>query len=93
MQSQANVEKIADLARLSFSEEERDELQEQFQKILGYFEQIQGLETDNVDPMVTPHQYPSALREDRVDQDLSLQDILKNAPDVKDDLFKVPPVV
>ncbi len=87
------VEDIANLACLKIEESEVSAYQENFEKILHYFENLEQLDTSGVEPMVTPHAEPSELRKDEVIRDLSVEEVLENAPEVKDSLFKVPPVV
>lgn len=87
------VQKVADLARLQLSSSEVNNTEIQFNKILSYFNELQRVNTDGVLPMVTPHDLTAALREDVVKKEISVEELLKNAPDVKNFLFKVPPVV
>lgn len=88
-----NIEEVADLACLKFSKDELDTFQHQFDQILNYFNSLNELNTDNVLPMVTPHDRAVGLRSDEVKSTLSVEELLQNAPDTKDNLFKVPPVV
>ena len=44
------VEKIAKLAKLCFSEEEKDIFTQQFNQILAYIEQLDELNTENIEP-------------------------------------------
>ena len=87
------VQKVADLARLQLSPSQVNTTEDQFNKILSYFNELQKVNTDGVLPMVTPHDLTNNLREDVVEKNLSVDDLLRNAPDVKNFLFKVPPVV
>ena len=85
--------KVADLACLRLEKEKQGEFQEHFQKCLDYFKDLEALETTGVKPMVTPHDFQTTQRMDQVEKDLEVEELLKNAPDLKDSLFKVPPVV
>lgn len=87
------VEKIAHLARLKLSDDEEVQYRDHFGKIIQYFKSLEKLDTQGIEPMITPHAVAPALREDKVHQTLTVEEILQNAPDVKDALFKVPPVV
>lgn len=91
-------EQLKDLAlRLKFkmSEEEYDLLQEEFEVILSQMELIGKIENaDNVEPLVFPFMFESVgLREDEVDNVLSVEDVIKNAKDSVDGLIKVKKVV
>ena len=87
------VKDIAELACLKLNDLEADGFQGHFDKILEYFNVLEKVDTSNIDPMITPHDENLSLREDKVSPDLSTEEVLQNAPDVKDSLFKVPPVV
>lgn len=93
MTTQKNIQNVADLACLSIDENEVNNTQENFDKIIKYFDRLNQLNTEGVTPMVTPHQQSPDLRVDEVSKQLTRDEILENAPDVKDSLFKVPPVV
>ena len=87
------VQKVADLACLQLQESKIDTIEVQFNKILSYFADLQKVDTAGVEPMVTPHDLTTALRADVVCKELTVEELLKNAPEVKNALFKVPPVV
>lgn len=87
------VKKIAKLAMLQVSDKEVGRLEEQFTKILGYFKSLEKVDTSQVQPLRNPVELQSPLREDVVEKELSVDEILENAPDRKGALFKVPPVV
>ncbi len=93
MAEKQNIQAIADLACLKFDSSELKTYEGHFEKVLNYFKTLQQVDTNGIAPMVTPHGLFPALRDDEVRQDLEVAEILENAPDVKDGLFKVPPVV
>ena len=91
-------ETLKDLAaRLKFrmSENEYDLLQEEFEIILSQMELIGQIENaDSVEPLAFPFMFESVgLREDEVDNVLSVEDVIKNAKDSIDGLVKVKKVV
>jgi aspartyl-tRNA(Asn)/glutamyl-tRNA(Gln) amidotransferase subunit C len=88
-----DVEHIALLARLHLSEEEKELYREQLSNILDHISKLQELDTHDVPPMssvVVPH---SRLREDVPGLAMQRADLLRNAPEVADDQFRVPPVL
>lgn len=87
------VIKIANLARIQLTETEQENFSQQLTKALNYFEQISKIETTNVEPLVTPNEAQNHWRIDEVEQVLSVDEIVANAPDKTGNLFKVPPVV
>jgi aspartyl-tRNA(Asn)/glutamyl-tRNA(Gln) amidotransferase subunit C len=86
------VEHIAQLARLELSEEEKAHYREQLSAILDYVAKLQELDTSDVPPMSAVFTGESRLRPDRARKPLSRRALLKNAPAVQDDQFKIPPV-
>jgi len=90
---QADIKKITQLAQLELSEEQVVSFQKEFTEILNFFATIDGVDVQGVEPTLTPHQHYPLLREDKVEQNINVDEILKNAPSVQDRLFRVPPVV
>lgn len=86
------VEHIAQLARLELSEEEKARYREQLSAILEYVAKLQELDTSQVPPMSAVFSGEPHLRPDRPRAPLSRRALLKNAPDVEDGQFKIPPV-
>jgi len=95
--TRAEVLKIADLARLHFSEEELDAFTVQFQRILDYVEQLKQVNVEAVEP--TSHVSIAAdhaeyrYREDEVRASLPVEESLANAPDPGAGHFRVPKVL
>jgi aspartyl-tRNA(Asn)/glutamyl-tRNA(Gln) amidotransferase subunit C len=87
------VEHVANLARLVFDEEEKKKLAEQLGRILDYIEQLNELDTEDVEP--TSHVIPmkNVVRPDVVRPSLTRDDALANAPSDMDGLFEVPKIV
>jgi len=86
------VEHIAQLARLELTEEEAARYREQLSAILDYVAKLQELDTSDVPPMSAVFAGDSHLRPDRAHAPLSRKSLLKNAPEVKNAQFKIPPV-
>jgi len=84
---------IATLARLEMEDEELELFSEQLSQIIQYFGELKKLDTEGVEPLVTPTEIEYWMREDVVHDSLSTEDVLRNAPDKRGHLFKVPPVV
>ncbi len=88
----AEVEHIANLARLELSEEEKNRYQEQLSAILEYAARLQELDTTGISPTSSVLPERTVLRPDEPRPGLSREDLLKNAPDVEQGQFRVPPV-
>ncbi|MFC4077624.1 Asp-tRNA(Asn)/Glu-tRNA(Gln) amidotransferase subunit GatC [Salinithrix halophila] len=90
--SKEQVEHVAKLARLYLTEEEAQQYTGQLNKILGFADKLNELDTEDVEP--TSHVLPMAnvLREDEEKPSLEREKALTNAPDQKDGMFRVPAV-
>lgn len=95
--SRADVLKIADLAKLFFNEGELEAFTAQFERILGYVEQLKEVNVENIEP--TSHVSAASgfenqcFREDEVRASLSVEESLANAPDPGSGHFRVPKVL
>jgi len=88
-----DVEYIAELARLKFTDEELDSYTDQLNEILGYMEKLNELDTENVEPLSYPVEIKDALRDDIPGVSVSTEEALKNAPDHDGQHLKVPKVI
>lgn len=88
-----DVDHVALLGRLELTEEEKEIYTKQLNEILDYFQYLQRLDTENVQP--TAHVLPlrNVFREDWVGQHISREEGLANCPDRDKDYFKVPRIV
>lgn len=87
------IDHIATLARLSFSDEEKDIFVEQFQRIVEYVDVIQSLDLSDVEPLKHIGEAENVFREDEARPSLSLEEALSNAPKRNESFFKVPRVL
>ena len=88
-----DIEKVARLARLELSEEERETFGNQMEQILTYMEQLNRLDTTGVEP--TSHAIPiyNVFREDEVKPSIPQEGVLAIAPDEEDGHFKVTRII
>ena len=91
--SLAQVEHVADLARLALTEEEKELFREQLSSILAHAERLQRLDTGAIPPTATVLPLQNVLRDDEVRPSLPREDALANAPRVEDAYFRVPVVL
>jgi aspartyl-tRNA(Asn)/glutamyl-tRNA(Gln) amidotransferase subunit C len=87
------VEKIAELARLHITENEKEKYTEQLNVILEYMEQLNRVDTSKVDPLSHPFELTNVFRADEIQPSLSIEEVLKNAPERSGNYFKVPKVI
>ena len=93
--TEQDVTYVADLAHLNLTPEERAQFGAQLDSILGYFEQLNELDTTNVEPMaqvLTSQIENEMLRDDQVRDSLPVEAALANAPAKGGGMFKVPKV-
>lgn len=88
----AQVQHIANLARLDLNDEELERYREQLSSILDYFQQLQTLDTENIPPTTGVSTEEATLRVDEPHPGLNLDELLQNAPKSDQRQFQVPPV-
>jgi aspartyl-tRNA(Asn)/glutamyl-tRNA(Gln) amidotransferase subunit C len=89
----ATVAKIASLARLRVPEGDLDRLAGELNQIIGWVEQLNEVDTENVPPMTSVVAVELPRREDEVTDGNVRDQVLANAPDTHDGFFAVPKVV
>jgi len=89
----AEVEHIAELAKLGLTEGEKQTFQEQLSAILEYFETLQRVDTSAISPTATVLAISSVMRADEVQPSLAPECVLANAPAWEGDSFKVQAVL
>ena len=85
--------KVAKLARIRVEEANLPKLADQLSGILGFMEQLNEVNVDGVEPMVSVTPMRLARRKDVVTDGNIQSQILKNAPDAREGFFAVPKVV
>lgn len=92
--TRAQVKKLADLARLELTDEELDRFAQQLGAILGYVKQLGEVDVTGVEPTSQVTGLQNVLRDDVVDETLSLTpaQIEAIAPEVRDGYLVVPAV-
>ena len=93
MLSREQVEHVAILARLALSEMETEAMQAQLFQILEHFQVLETLNTVGVEPTAQAIPLHNVMREDQVEESLSLTDVLANAPRKEGGHLVVPAVL
>jgi len=83
------VKNIAKLARLELKEEEVEKFTTQLSSILDYIDQLNEVDTDNVEPTYQVTGLKTVVREDLVDQCETQEELVKCAPESDGVLVKV----
>lgn len=87
------VKHVANLARLAITEEEAEKFTKQLDSIITFAEQLNELDTENVEPTSHVLDIKNVLREDVPQKGLPRAEVLKNAPEEQDGQFKVPSIL
>jgi len=89
----AQVEHIAELAKLALSDDEKARYQEQLSAILEYAERLQTVDTSAISPTATVLPLRTVMRADEPRDSMSREDVLVNAPQAEADCFRVQAVL
>ncbi len=88
-----DVDKVANLSRLSFEESEKERLMGTLNDILGYFDMLRELDTEKVEPLTHILPVHNVMREDEVRPSLPREAALANAPKSDRGHFVIPKVI
>lgn len=88
-----DVEKIAYLARLQIDQSEVVEVTERISSILALIDEMQSVDTDEVEPMAHPFDAVQRLRTDEVTETNQRDYLQQLAPSTSDGLYLVPKVI
>jgi aspartyl-tRNA(Asn)/glutamyl-tRNA(Gln) amidotransferase subunit C len=88
-----NIDRIANLARLALTPEEKVKFSAQLADVLTNIEKLKQVNVDGVEP--TAHAFPiyNVWADDVAKPGLSVEDVLRNAPEKRDNMIVVPKVV
>ena len=89
----ATAAKVAKLARIKVEDDALPALAQEFNAILGFIEQLNEVDVDGVEPMVSVTPMRLKRRTDGVTDGNMQAQVLSNAPDAREGFFAVPKVV
>ncbi|MFM7765431.1 MAG: Asp-tRNA(Asn)/Glu-tRNA(Gln) amidotransferase subunit GatC [Sphingomonadales bacterium] len=87
------VQELAALSRLKFEGETAENMRRDLEKILEMCEKLNEVNTDGVEPLIYMTDRVNNLREEKVEQEITHEEALKNAPKKDSDFFRVPKVI
>ncbi|MBP9070543.1 MAG: Asp-tRNA(Asn)/Glu-tRNA(Gln) amidotransferase subunit GatC [Bacteroidia bacterium] len=87
------VDEIAHLARLEFSDEAKQGIITDMNRMLDFVDKLNEVNTDTIEPLIYMTQEQNVLREDVPQITLTQKEALKNAPQKDTDYFKAPKVI
>lgn len=83
-----DVKKVTKLANLQLTPDEEEKYSEQLSKILGYIDQLNEVDTTNVEPTYNVSGLSNVMRKDEVGEcTITQEDAISNAPKKKDGFF------
>lgn len=88
-----DVRKLATLARIELSDGDAEATQAKLNGIFGLIEQMQAVDTSDVEPMSHPQETSQRLREDRVTEPDRREAFQRVAPQTEAGLYLVPRVI
>jgi aspartyl-tRNA(Asn)/glutamyl-tRNA(Gln) amidotransferase subunit C len=87
------VDKIAHLARLELSNQEKQDMKKDMTRILDFMDKLNEIDTSGVKPLVYMTGEVNVLREDVIKQEITHEEALMNAPKHDKDYFLVAKVI
>jgi len=86
------IDHLSNLAKLSFEGPSRGALKQDLNKIIGFMNQLNTLDTAHVEPLVFMTDEVNRLRHVEASIEISKMDALKNGPKHDSDYFRIPKV-
>lgn len=87
------LDKMAHLARLEFDDKDAEKMMQDMTAIVSWVEKLNEVDTTGIEPLTTMSHEVNALREDKIQIELTRDEVLKNAPLKNEDYFRVPKVL
>jgi aspartyl-tRNA(Asn)/glutamyl-tRNA(Gln) amidotransferase subunit C len=87
------IDHLAALSRLEFDLEKKENIRNDVERMVGFIEKLQELNTDGVEPLLFMSDTQNVWRADEVKGSISRKDALSNAPVKDEHFFKVPKVI
>lgn len=87
------VKTLADLSRLTFNDQEKEDIKKDLQKMISFVEKLKEVDTSNVEPLLHMSEAVNIYREDNIQGSMEKSAALSNAPMADENYFKVPKVI
>ena len=87
------VDRLAELAKLEFNENEKKEIEKDLSRILDFVDKLKAMDTKGVEPLIFMSDEVNVLRSDDVKTEITHDEAMQNAPKKDSDYFKVPKVM
>lgn len=89
----ADIQKVAKLSRLSLSASQVGEVRTQLSSILGHIAKLNAVDVEGVEPMAAPLRIVNRLAADEPKAPMPVEDLLRNAPATEGRYLAVPKVL
>ena len=93
MISREDVEHMGWLSRLALTDEEKDVFTHQLNTVLQYFNQLDEVDTEGVEPTYHVLRMDNVFRKDIAEPSLTQEEVLSNAPRVENDHLRAPRIL
>jgi aspartyl-tRNA(Asn)/glutamyl-tRNA(Gln) amidotransferase subunit C len=88
-----DVAHVARLARLTLTDDELDLFTDQLGAVLDHARDVEALDVEGVEPTAHPYELVNVVRDDVVEPSLDRDEVLREAPAVEQQQFRVPPIL
>ena len=89
----SDIKHLCNLSKLNLDEDEQSLFLKQMQSILGMIEELQEVDTGDIEPMAHPLQMSQRLRVDEITEFNERDKYQKNTEFAEDGFYKVPKVI
>jgi aspartyl-tRNA(Asn)/glutamyl-tRNA(Gln) amidotransferase subunit C len=89
----STLDKIAHLARLEYNEKDSERMLADLNNMVAFVEKLKEVDTTGVEPLTTMSHEINSLRDDVVQDQLTREQALQNAPKKDSEFFRVPKVL
>ena len=87
------IQDLSRLAKLKFDTSSAEKMKEDLEKMIGFVDKLSEIDTEGIEPLVYLSKEENVLRTDYISNEVSQEDVLKNAPEKDSDYFKIPTVL
>ena len=88
--SDETIEYVSILSKLKPDAQEKEQARKDLAELLEYLDRVGDLDPDGIEPMSHVHPVNNRFREDVVTNGDDREQVLENAPEVRDGAFVVP---
>jgi aspartyl-tRNA(Asn)/glutamyl-tRNA(Gln) amidotransferase subunit C len=87
------IDHLAHLSRLEFDSEKRETIRKDVERMVGFIEKLQELNTEGIEPLLFMSDTQNVWRPDEIKGSVTREEALSNSPVKDETFFKVPTVI